>query len=76
MVLVGSGSVSFDRDPDSGSSHFLIRIRIQGKDTDSPDPDPQHWAQCCQFWISEIFSKNRYVSPSFSEVFSVSLRRV
>ena len=42
MVLVGSGSVSFDTDPDSGSSHFLIRIRIQGNDTDSTDPDPQH----------------------------------
>ena len=41
MVLVGSGSVSFDTDPDSGSSHFLIRI--QGNDTDSTDPDPQHW---------------------------------
>ena len=25
MVLVGSGSVSFDTVPDSGSSHFLIR---------------------------------------------------
>ena len=43
MVLVGSGSVSFDTDPDSGSSHFLIRILIQGNDTDSTDPDPQHW---------------------------------
>ena len=29
MVLVGSGSVSFDTDPDSGSRHFLIRIRIR-----------------------------------------------
>ena len=42
MVLVGSGSVSFDTDPDSGSSHFLIRIRIQGNYTDSTDPDPPH----------------------------------
>ena len=42
MVLVGSGSESFDTDPNSGSSHFFIRIRIQGKDTDSTDPDPQH----------------------------------
>ena len=29
VVLVGSGSVSFDTDP-------------QGNDTDSTDPDPQH----------------------------------
>ena len=43
MVLVGSGSVSFDTDPDSGSSHFLIRIRIQGNYTDSTDPGPPHW---------------------------------
>ena len=43
MVLVGSGSVSFDTDPDSGSSHFFIRIRIQGNDTDYMDPDPPHW---------------------------------
>ena len=47
MVLVGSGSVSFDADPDSGSSHFLIRIRIQGNDTDSTDPDPQHCSWEC-----------------------------
>ena len=28
IILVGSGSVSFDTDPDSGSSHFFIRIQI------------------------------------------------
>ena len=32
MVLVGSGSVSFDTDPDSGSSHFFYT-----------DPDPGKW---------------------------------
>ena len=43
MVLVGSGSVSFDTDPDSQSSQFFIRILwIQGNDTDSTDP-ASHW---------------------------------
>ena len=41
MVLVGSGSVSFD--PDSESSHIFIRIRIQGNYTDSTDPDQPHF---------------------------------
>ena len=49
MVLVGSGSVSFDKDPDSGSSHFFIRIRIQGNDTNSTDPDPPH---CRKLYLS------------------------
>ena len=48
MVLVGSGSVSFDTDPDSGSSHFLygsgssemIRIpRIRIRHTGVVDPN-------------------------------------
>ena len=61
MVLVGSGSVSFDTDPDSGSSHFLIRIRIQGNDTDSMDPDPQHWAVVKIILLRVNFQKNMFV---------------
>ena len=51
MVLVGSGSVTFDTDPDSGFVHLLIRIRIQGNETDStnPDPDPQHCVRLSEF---------------------------
>ena len=56
MVLVGSGSVSFDTDPDSGSSFFLIRIRIQGNYTDSTDPDPPHCVSLSSFCIMKILA--------------------
>ena len=62
MVLVGSGSISFDTDPDSGSSHFLIRIWIQGNDTDSTDLDPPH----C---LLPLWPNWKYLRPTYPVVF-------
>ena len=63
MVLVGSGSVTFDKDPDqySGSCHFFLRIRIQ---------DPQiriHGSGSATLlsWFSELWIYILNIAPFY-----------